>query len=83
MRLIEVFGSSISEPTKMAIITGTIGNTHGETKDTNPAPKAAKKEIFSISLSPIPLYQSYLKTKHYVIFVNKNTGIADLINFIS
>jgi hypothetical protein len=60
MRLIEVFGSSTSEPTKMAIITGTIGNTQGETKDTNPAPKAAKKEILSIIKLPlIPLYQHF------------------------
>ncbi len=46
VRLTTVFESRISGPHKLAKYTGTNGITQGDAKETNPAPKAAKSDIF-------------------------------------
>lgn len=41
-----VSDSRISGPQRLAKYTGTNGNTQGDTKEANPAPKAAKSDTF-------------------------------------
>jgi len=48
IRLTAVFESRISGPHRLAKYTGTKGSTQGDTKEANPAPKAAKSDISSI-----------------------------------
>jgi len=78
VRLTVVSESRISGPHRLAKYTGTSGSTQGDTKEASPAPKAAKSDMFSISvpvtaLMLIDLTQNFKLNNNHSIIVSPST----------